>query len=628
MAAEGGAALFTVLGKLEGVRRSGTGYEARCPAHEDRHASLSVGTGDDGRVLLDCKKGCQTEQVLASLAMDWSALFEKSRDGNVVRRYRFPGTSIVHIREELPGGKKDIKWEHNGKRGLNGTATADVPLYLAHTVAQRPGEPVIVCEGEKAAQALADRGVLAVGTVTGAKGTPSDNVLSVLQGREVWLWPDNEDVGHEHMGRIASRITPTPLWVVWEDAPPSGDAADYLEAGGLPEALQSMVRKSWPVVARSGPRIWRGDELARARFDPVRWAIPGILPSGLTILAGRPKLGKSWLCLGWVLDVASGSPVLRKVEVEQGDALYLALEDNERRMQERQAMMLGDHHAPHDLHIANEWPRQNEGGLEAIEEWIASNSKARLVVIDTFKKFRPKEAKSQRLYDLDYDAVAPVAALAQRCNVAIVVVFHTNKLDPADPIDLVSGTLGLSGAADGVLVLKRERGQADASLFVTGRDVEEQDLALKWEREDTLGWALLGQADQFRLTRERQQIIDVVKSVPGMKPVEIAAAIGKSAANVRQLLFKMTNDGTVRVRDGVYFPSTTDNGDNAANGDTTNHAMTPGPLVPAITGNAVIGVTAVTPVTTVIGVIGNDMVKCRFCGLENPRGEECACGRR
>jgi len=560
MAHEGSTPLYRILGSLERVKKSGSGYEACCPGprhkNADKNPSLSIGLGQDGRVLLNCHAGCDVDEVLSSLNMTMSDLFEHSQEGNPVRRYRLlnsnGATIATHVREDLPGDKK-IHWERNGHNGLDGMPLENMPLYRTPDLITRPHDPVIVCEGEKAAEALVEAGLLALGTVTGAAGTPSVEVLSVLNGRVVWLWPDNDKTGREHMQRIAERLKVTPLWVEWKDAPEGGDAADYIAQGGTAAGIQVMVRQ--PTTEPSGPRIWRGDELTNAHFDPVRWAIPGILPSGLTILAGRPKLGKSWLVLGWALDVARGYPVLKKIETQPGDTLYLALEDSPRRMQERQAMMLGETPPSHAVHIATSWPRQNEGGLEMIEQWIVANPRARLVMIDTFKRFRPKEMKLARLYDLDYDAVAPLAELAGRHNIAVVLVLHTNKTDPSDPIDLVSGTLGLAGAADGVLVLKRERGQADASLFVTGRDVEEQDLALKWDKLDTFGWMLLGEAEQFRMTKERSEVLNVIAQMPGLKPSEIAAALGKTSGPIRRLLFKMVRDEEVRLRDERYWPA-------------------------------------------------------------------------
>lgn len=622
MSHEGSAPLWRLLGLLDKVKKSGTGYEARCPGarhkHEDKHPSLSLGLGYDGRVLLNCHAGCATDDILNALQLEWTDLFEKSNAGNVVRRYRLLNGSghvvAEHVREELAGDKR-LWWEHTGKRGLNGTALSDLPLYRQPEIeSARADVPVIVTEGEKAADALADLGVLAVATVTGAAGTPSADVLSVLRGREVWLWPDNDDVGRAHMERIAQALTPAPRWIDWKEAPEHGDAADWVTSGGQATDLKGLLRLE-TTAGLAGPRIWRATELMAMRFDSTRWAIPGLLPAGLAILAGRPKLGKSWLGLGWTIDVSRGGQVLKKMDVVQGETLYLALEDGPQRMQERLALMLGEDPAPAALSVATEWPRMNEGGLDLLDQWLTAHPAARMVTIDTFKKVRPKEKGNQRLYDLDYDAIAPVAALARKHNVAIVVVFHTRKGASDDPLEMVSGTLGLSGAADCVLVLRRERGQADASLFVTGRDVEEQDLALRWEKDDTLGWSLLGNAENFRRSKERQQVLDAIQAMPGMRPIELADALGKSRNAVRQLLFNMTRGQEIRVRDGKYWPGAIRNNDNS---DNRQSQTTETPITDPVT-----AVTDVSPITPVIAVIADGPTRairddpatvCRRCG--------------
>lgn len=570
MPADGSAQLWRILGQLDKVRKSGRGYEAACPGprhkHEvDRHPSLSVGTGYDGRVLLACHVGCETNEILSALKLEWGDLFEKSQAGHQLRRYRLINHSgqvvAEHLREELDHDKQ-MWWEHGGKKSLNGTALADLPLYrLPDLLAADPTALVIVTEGEKAADALADLGLLAVGTVTGAAGTPCTASLEPLAGHPVGLWPDNDDAGQEHMRHVAERLTTPPQWIRWLAAPAKGDAADYVASGGTAEGVRAMLA---PLVAAtpppplSGPRIWTGPQLAAMAFDAQRWAIPEVLPAGLTILAGRPKLGKSWLALGWALDIPRPALALKKLKVVQGETLYLALEDGPRRMQERMALMLGDASPPEGFHVVTEWPRTNEGGTELLEQWLTAHPHARMVVVDTFKRIRPIEKSSQRLYDLDYDAIAPLAELARHYNVALVLVFHTRKAISDDPLEMVSGTLGVSGAADAVMVLRRERGQADASLFITGRDVEEQDLALRWEKEDLLSWTLLGNAEDFRRSAERQAILDTIETLPGSTPRDIADALGKTPGSVRYLLFQMVRDAEVRFRNGAYFTTAND----------------------------------------------------------------------
>lgn len=565
--------LARVLGLLERVRASGSGWAASCPGpmhrNGDRDPSLSVGLGVNGAVILDCHAGCATGDVLAALGLQFSDLWEQDRNGGRVARYALvDATGRVlarHVRVDKPNGDKRLHWESHAGRSLNGTPVESLPLYrLGDLLAAPPAQPVIVTEGEKAADALAGLGLLAVGTVTGAASAPCDTSLAPLRGRDVWLWPDADEQGRAHMGMIAANLQRSlgiaPRWVVWPDAPDKGDAADYAERGGTAEGVAAMVA-DWPPEERrnghaeQGIKVWNAGELMSATFRPPRWAVPELIPEGLIILAGRPKLGKSWLALGLVVDVTAGRAALRSIKTTPGEALYLALEDGPRRIQERLHLVLGETPVPAGLHVATDWPRTDEGGLDLLEEWLVSHPEARLVVIDTFKRVRAKEKGSQRLYDLDYDALEPLAKLAITHRVAIIVVFHTRKGESSDPLEMVSGTLGLSGAADAVMVLRRERGQADAALFVTGRDVEERDLALRWERDDTFGWALLGNAEDFRLSRERKQLLEAIETMPGMTPAEIADSIGKPRGSARRLLFSMARDGEVRTRDGRYYPN-------------------------------------------------------------------------
>jgi RecA-family ATPase len=115
------------------------------------------------------------------------------------------------------------------------------------------------------------------------------------------------------------------------------------------------------------PQIRSAHELRRREFDPIRYVVPGYIAEGCTLLAGRPKLGKSWLVLEMGLAVATGEACLGGILCEQGDVLYLALEDNERRLQKRIDKVLGPlHEWPQSFQYATEWPRASDGGLDAI----------------------------------------------------------------------------------------------------------------------------------------------------------------------------------------------------------------------------------------------------------------------
>jgi hypothetical protein len=288
-------------------------------------------------------------------------------------------------------------------------------------------------------------------------------------------------------------------------------------------------------------------------FEAIKYIVPGYIAEGCTLLAGRPKLGKSWMMLDIGLAVAGGCYCLGDTECEQGDVLYLALEDNERRLQSRMTKLLGfANEWPARFHYATEWPRADAGGLEAIRKWIASAENPRLVVVDILAMFRSPRRKDQQPYESDYAAIQGLQAIASENGVAIVIVHHLRKsAGEVDPFEKVSGTLGLSGAADTVLILDRD-GQG-CTLYGRGRDIEEIERAIEFDKP-TCRWRVLGEALDVRRTDERSAILDVLEQAgEPMTPAEIADAAGMSRNNAKQLLFKMAKAGEVtKARRGRY----------------------------------------------------------------------------
>jgi hypothetical protein len=283
-----------------------------------------------------------------------------------------------------------------------------------------------------------------------------------------------------------------------------------------------------------------------------RFAVPGIIPEGMTALAGKPKLGKSWLALQTALAIAWGGTALGTISVSQSPVLYLALEDTKRRLKNRLQKLAGDSAIPDTLTVATSWPRQNQGGLEKLSAWLTENPDARLVVIDTWQKFRPAKLRGRDSYEEDYEHAAALKALADKFGISILVLHHCRKMAADDPLDEVSGTHGLTGATDGVLVLRRERGQHDAALFVSGRDIDEQELALKWD-PPSCHWSMLGQAAEYRLTRERSDVLAILKKEgKPMKANDVAALLDKKPGTVRKLLWELSRDDWVKSEEGNY----------------------------------------------------------------------------
>lgn len=616
-------AFFRVAGMLEQFKKNGSGWRARCPAHDDKDPSLSIKEGNDGRVLLLCRAGCATDSVIAALGLTYADLFEQRRDGGIIRRFKLidsKGNLIArHRREDIPGAEKDMSWERGGKRSLNGIAVDKLPLYGLPELLEAPkGARVYVCEGETDAQALTDLGVLAVGTVTGASAIPCGESLAPLREYEVVLWPDNDDIGRSHMDRIAVSLNVNgrpPLWVEWPLCPLKGGAADFVKAGGIAAGVAGLVRPWVPSqVPLEKPErrkstdieIFTAAELVAMDLPEPRWSVPGVWPEGVVLLAGKSKLGKSWLVLDASIAIARGGMCWGRYHVEQGDVLYLALEDSKRRLKDR-LEALCDGQAPTRLHITTQWPRADEGGLDLILDWLEKTPGARMIVIDVLGKFRPREANNRRLYDNDYEAIAPLAEIARERGICVVIVHHCNKLNPEDPVDSISGTTGLAGAADALCVFRRERGQADASLFLTGRDVDEHDMAYKWRLGESVGtaWELLGDGEEYRVSKERQQLIDLVAMSPGMKPAEISDGLGKPRGGVRKMLFEMVHASQIRLRDGGYHPVTHTHGNSGNRVTATPQDVTPVPDDTPVT-----AVTAVTaPVDSFVNSSENGVVE-------------------
>ncbi|MFI7641320.1 AAA family ATPase [Nonomuraea sp. NPDC049400] len=175
---------------------------------------------------------------------------------------------------------------------------------------------------------------------------------------------------------------------------------------------------------------WTADELMSVTFPPTKWAVPGVIAEGLNLLAGPPKVGKSWLSLATAVAVAvaGGGKALEAIKVEPGPVLYLALEDTPRRLQSRMSKVLGDNPAPRGLTLATACETLPRGGDQAIARWLERNPGARMVVIDVFAKIRVTTPPGLSAYDADYTAMSRAKNQADTYGVAVVLVHHVRKM--------------------------------------------------------------------------------------------------------------------------------------------------------------------------------------------------------
>lgn len=332
---------------------------------------------------------------------------------------------------------------------------------------------------------------------------------------------------------------------------------------GLPHD-DSDFAKNWSAKHKAANDNKKADDdsidaetLLGMEFAELSYVIPGYVVEGLTVLGGKPKLGKSWWAYDAGIAVATGGQAMGSVPCEQGDVLYLALEDNRRRVQARIKTLCPVFRKQRGvdlkrLTVRTLAPAIDNGLFGEFDKWRLACKNPRLIIVDVYMKIRPPRKRSEDVYAADYAAVVPLQKYASEHRIAIVLVTHTRKAEAEDPLESISGTNGITGAADAVLVLSR--GSKGTTLYGRGRDIEEIETAMKFENGK---WSILGDADEVRKSSERRKIIETLKEANDeLTPTEIAKRSGMKAPNVRVLLGKMVKDGEInQPRKGFYSVS-------------------------------------------------------------------------
>ncbi|KDE14924.1 AAA family ATPase [Rhodococcus aetherivorans] len=312
-------------------------------------------------------------------------------------------------------------------------------------------------------------------------------------------------------------------------------------------------------------RVRSGAWLDAQDFPPLRWTIEGVIPEGFGLIVAPPKAGKSWFVLGTALAKAEGVRALGCIQTRRGPVLYLALEDGHRRLQSRCRTLLGEGQPiprlidfiidaePHEVPIL-------------VGDWLEQHRDEQpLVILDTLGKVLPPKAAGESDYQRDYRVAGKLKALSDAVpGSTVLAVHHTRKAQGEDFVDAVSGTQGIAGAADFILVLARRRQTTEASLSVTGRDVIESEYAIT---SHDGAWALDGDnlpAAAAALTERKQTenlgdlATEVVRFVNGRDkttPADLAAHLGIDTKTAGTRLSQAHKSGRInKTGRGVYTP--------------------------------------------------------------------------
>ena len=227
-----------------------------------------------------------------------------------------------------------------------------------------------------------------------------------------------------------------------------------------------------------------GAALMSQPLRPPNFVVDTLLSQGLHILAGSPKVGKSWLALWLAVTVAKGEPVWNLAS-KQGTTLYLCLEDSVLRIQNRLFEITED--APDSVHFCTECAPIGQGLEEQVEYFLAQHPDTVMVIVDTLQMIRPVHDAT---YANDYRDLSVLKRMADRHGIAILLIHHLRKEKAADVFCRISGTTAISGAVDSSFTLVEERrGTARAKLTCIGRDIEYRELELQRNGENV--WELV-----------------------------------------------------------------------------------------------------------------------------------------
>ncbi|MCF3939071.1 AAA family ATPase [Gordonia tangerina] len=302
--------------------------------------------------------------------------------------------------------------------------------------------------------------------------------------------------------------------------------------------------------------------LDRQTFPPLVEVVPDIISEGFGLVVGPPKAGKSWLVGNIAMSVSAGGRALGKVPVAQRPVLYAALEDGHRRLQSRFRTIAEGQALPAALDVLIDI----EPGMvrHTFAEWLLRHQDSQpFIILDTLGRARPQRKAGEDAYIADYQLGAGLKALVDEIpGSGLLAVHHSRKAESSDFVDAVSGTQGIAGSADYVLVLNRKRQSDEAVLSVTGRDVAEREVAL---RTDSGRWTLDGidvpaASRTVEIRRERanlgdrsSQVLDIVAAKGEARAADVAESLGISNDDAGRYLRRLVEGGRITKRGRGVF---------------------------------------------------------------------------
>lgn len=356
---------------------------------------------------------------------------------------------------------------------------------------------------------------------------------------------DNDEPGRKAARELANELFD--LGVKFDIFNVAGDCKDPNE---LLTTDEETLKRNIAAARRHAKVKYRTDkdsvsayELQASEIAPPNWLVEGVLPEGLAIVCAPSKAGKSWMMLQLCVAVCEGKEFL-DFKTRKADCLYYALEDSKFRLKDRMNKVLGQTAAPKNLHLAIRADPLDGGLLDRVAQELEEFPNIRLVIIDTLQKVRGKTNRTETTYTSDYREMSVLKDFADRRNICILLVHHLRKMgDENDVFNMISGSNGIMGACDTILIIsKKKRGDENATLSMTGRDIRQCDLVVHFD-ETKYRWEVIGTAEDEEEKRrkrdyEQNPLVRTVKELIKRQPYGWSG----SATDLMKAVFDVTGE--------------------------------------------------------------------------------------
>lgn len=433
-------------------------------------------------------------------------------------------------------------------------------------IANKGGFPLVLCNGEASTVAAQVNGVAAFSiTGGGEKAMPEalfEEVRKAYVG-EIVVAMDCDPKGKAAAAALRTQLRSAgyKVRVVNLGLSNKGDLADYMRLWSADDLYKLEDVYDIEFVAAL-PTIYSAADMQKEDVAPVEYIVDDIMTTGCYILAGAPKSRKSFLALHVAVSIATGGQVFGQFEVKQKcSVLYLDLEMSKNSVHRRlSSMNFGDW--PRNLYFGfnQDWPNRGILAGQDLENRLDNNPDIRVVIIDVLAQWREPVDPRTPVYSSDYDALKQIQRIAQRRNIVIIVVHHTNKTKITkddNPFDKISGSTGISGAVDAMWLLTRDPESEYASILrMTDRNIAGVDrVDLAWD--DMLGSHVVDPKSKLLAATgpERRAVYDVMDKNPSYtwSPKEIATELGREESVIKKHLRRLLEDKLViRVGYGRY----------------------------------------------------------------------------